>query len=116
MILCTIKSWVPGVRLLLSKFQVAFAKLPILDKFEYVLNLFKILHNYSNQAGTMTCLELIIGVEKVIHYIQWQEKNPQHMIVLKIYVRQMFSEEAQVFIKQSQDQNNAISMQRKEMG
>jgi hypothetical protein len=44
------------------------------------------------------CIEKILGSSKVCAYIDWQEKNPQMMIILRIFVNQHFTPEAQAFI------------------
>jgi len=78
---------------------VAFAKLSILDKFQFVLKIFIIMNSLKSGGDTsgyrlngniLRCIEMILAEKKVLNYIDWQEKNPQMMIVLKTHVRQMF--------------------------
>ena len=45
---------------------------------------------YRLNGNILRCIEMILAEKKVLNYIDWQEKNPQMMIVLKTHVRQMF--------------------------
>ena len=83
-----------------TSFEIAFSKLSILEKFEYVQKIFAMIKVYGNQQSTLQCLEIILSTRKVVHYIDWQEKNPQMMIILKISVRQMFPAELQAQLHQ----------------
>lgn len=97
-----VRQWQQGIELMLTSFEIAFGKLSILDKFGYVQKMFMLLKNFANQQNTLGCLETLLNVPKIVHYIDWQEKNPQMMIVLKIYVRQLFTSETQIYIDQQQ--------------
>ena len=76
-LLCTIKQWPQGLTLLLPSFEVAFSKLTLLARFDFIQKLFAILKNSKTQQGITKCLELLLSQPKVAHYIDWQEKNPQ---------------------------------------
>jgi len=65
--------------------------------------MFLIIKNYKSQINITNCLEILLALPKVLFYIDWQEKNPQMMIVLKISVRQMFPLEAQAYIEQLEE-------------
>lgn len=60
------------------------------------------LDSFKTKTGTVACLDLLLNLPKVITFIDWQEKNPQMMIILKIYVRQLFSPEVQAKLNQSE--------------
>lgn len=66
---------------------------------------------YGINGGILRCIEMLLAEKKVLNYIDWQEKNPQMMIVLKIYVRQMFEEQEQLWIEQSDNELTSIIMQ-----
>lgn len=99
--LCFIKQWQEGIKVLAPIFEVAFAKLCLLEKFSLVIKIFGMMQTFQNDRGVIQCIELILSLPKVVNYIDWQEKNPQMTIFLKIYVRQLFSPDLQACIKQS---------------
>ena len=91
--------WTQGIKIIEAQFVSHFSKCELVDKFSFVIKLFKMIDKYRNNQGVLKCLQKILKIDYVQSYIKWQEKKPQVMEVVHHHVLNYFSQEEIFIIK-----------------
>lgn len=79
-LVCVVKQWSQGLKLLLENAEIAFSKQSLTQKFNFVQKLFCIV-KYLKQAQIQQGVETILSLPKVRTYILWQKDQPQLMTI-----------------------------------
>lgn len=107
-LLCALKQWTFGIKILQSQLEIQFSKLSLIDRLIYVLKLFAIAKHYKNAAIQSSC-EIILGLQKVRSFIGWLSKpdkanqNYHHILFESMCMQMFLPENVEIMKKGGED-------------